>query len=174
MTYATGRHTLKGGFEARLNRDTTYFGISPNGEYDFGGGTAYATEAIPSESGTHDIHPGDPLPDTLSSFSLRQSLCLYDRHCATLLFERGTHRPGSDQSRITVSFFVQDTFKVNSRLTLDYGVRWDLYTPISERAHRTSTIVTTYGTRSSTSSIRSPVTRPTGTPGSRASRSRGR
>ena len=43
----TGSHAFKLGFEARINRDTTYFGISPNGEYDFGGGTAYATRIHP-------------------------------------------------------------------------------------------------------------------------------
>ena len=41
VTFATGKHTLKAGVEARLNRDTTYFGTSPNGEYDFGVGAAY-------------------------------------------------------------------------------------------------------------------------------------
>ena len=35
----------------RLNRDTTYFGISPNGEYDFGGGTAYSPVYIPRKAG---------------------------------------------------------------------------------------------------------------------------
>jgi hypothetical protein len=48
---------------------TTYFGIPPNGEYDFDGRTAYATQAIASASGKHNINPGDdPLPDTLSGF----------------------------------------------------------------------------------------------------------
>jgi hypothetical protein len=32
-----------------------------------------------------------------------------------------------------------------SRLTLDYGVHWDLYTPLTERARRTSTVVTANG-----------------------------
>ncbi len=30
-------------------------------------------------------------------------------------------------------------------LTLDYGVRWELYTPITERAHRTSAFRTING-----------------------------
>src|ERR1035438_3000432 len=41
-------------------------------------------------------------------------------------------------SRENYAFFLQDTWKINPGLTLDYGVRWDLYTPISERARRTS------------------------------------
>src|ERR1700719_1643239 len=66
----TDHHNLKWGLEARLNRDTTYFGISPNGEYDFGGGTVYSPDFIPSASGRHDVQPGQPLPDTLSSLLL--------------------------------------------------------------------------------------------------------
>ena len=48
----------------RANRDTTLFGISPNGEYQFGGGAAYSPVEIRSASGLHDIHAGDPLPDS--------------------------------------------------------------------------------------------------------------
>ena len=141
FTLATGAHTVKGGFEVRLNRDTTYFGISPNGEYDFGGGAAYATEPIPSASGTHNINPGDPLPDTLSSF-LSGSPFAYTLAIAPPYFSNGAHIGPAAINRENYSWFLQDTFKINHRLTLDYGVRWDLYTPISERAHRTSTIVT--------------------------------
>lgn len=146
VTYTAGKHAIKGGFEARLNRDTTYFGVSPNGEYDFGGGTAYATEFIPSASGTHDIHPGDPLPDTLSSF-LSGSPFAYTVAIAPPYFSNGAHIGPAAINRNNVSFFVQDAFKVNSRLTLDYGVRWDLYTPIAERAHRTATILTANGSQ---------------------------
>ena len=32
-------------------------------------------------------------------------------------------------------------------MTLDYGLRWELYTPITERAHRTSTVITANGTQ---------------------------
>ena len=55
VAYAVGPHSIHAGFEARINRDTTYFGISPNGEYAFGGGTAYSTTNIGSASGAHDI-----------------------------------------------------------------------------------------------------------------------
>jgi hypothetical protein len=141
FTLANGRHNIQGGFEARLNRDTTYFGISPDGEFDFGGGTAYASEFIPSASGTHNINPGDPLPDTLSSF-LSGSPFAYTISIAPPYFSNGAHIGPAAINRSNYSFFLQDTFKVNGRLTLDYGVRWDVYTPISERAHRTSTIIT--------------------------------
>src|SRR5260370_1103855 len=62
FAWTTARHAVKWGTEARLNRDTTYFGISPNGEYDFGGGTVYSPVFIPSASGRPDLHPAQPLP----------------------------------------------------------------------------------------------------------------
>jgi hypothetical protein len=144
ITYTAGRHAFKAGVEARLNRDTTYFGVSPNGEYDFGGGTAYATEFIPSASGQHNIQPGDPLPDTLSSF-LSGSPFAYTVAIAPPYFSNGAHIGPAAINRNNVSFFIQDTYKATSRLTLDYGVRWDLYTPISERARRTAAILTADG-----------------------------
>jgi hypothetical protein len=141
VTFSPGRHSFKAGIEARLNRDTTYFGLSPDGEYVFGGGAAYATEFIPSTSGTHDLHPGDLLPDTLSGF-LSGSPFAYTVGIAPPYFSNGAHIGPAAINRNNVNFFVQDTFKVNDRLTVDYGARWDLYTPISERAHRTSTVFT--------------------------------
>ena len=136
VSYTTSRHAIRVGFEARLNRDTTYFGISPNGEYDFGGGTAYATIAIPSQSGMHDIHPGDPLPDTLSGF-LSGSPVVYTVAVAPPEFSSGEHIGPAAINRSNYSFWIQDTWKVTPRFTLDYGLRYEVYTPITERAKRT-------------------------------------
>jgi hypothetical protein len=144
LSYAIAHHTFKAGFEARLNRDTTYFGISPNGEYDFGGGAAYADEAIPSQSGTHNISPGDLLPDTLSSF-LSGSPFVYTVAIAPSYFSNGAHIGPAAINRNNFSVYLQDTWKVTPRFTLDYGVRWELYTPITERARRTSSFLTVNG-----------------------------
>ncbi|MDE3150322.1 MAG: TonB-dependent receptor [Acidobacteriota bacterium] len=140
IAYITGRHAIKAGMEVRANRDSTYYGISPNGEYDFGGGIAYAHEFIPSASGTHDIHPGDPLPDTMSSF-LSGSPFAYTISIAPPYFSSGAHIGPAADSRNNVNAYIQDTWKVTSNFTLDYGVRWELYTPISERARRTSSFL---------------------------------
>jgi hypothetical protein len=146
VAYTTGNHAFKGGFEARLNRDTTYFGISPNGEYDFGGGTAYATGAITSQSGTHNIAVGGPLPDTLSAF-LSGSAFVYSAAVAPPYFSNGAHIGPAAVSRNNYSAWAQDTWKVTPRFTLDYGLRWELYTPITERGHRTGGFLTENGTQ---------------------------
>jgi hypothetical protein len=144
VSYTRGNHAFKAGVEVRLNRDTTYFGTQPNGEYDFGGGPAYATEAIPSDSGTHNINPGDLLPDTLSAL-LAGNPFAYTVAIATPGISGGEHIGPAAISRNNVSAFAQDTWKISPRLTLDYGLRWDLYTPITERAHRTSSFRTING-----------------------------
>ena len=144
VVFTTARHTLKAGFEARINRDTTYFGISPNGEYDFGGGTAYATEVIPSASGMHDIAAGDPLPDTLAGL-LSGSPFVYTVAVAPPYFSNGQHIGPAAINRSNFNGYLQDTWKVTPTLMLDYGLRWELYTPIQERAHRTSGFLTENG-----------------------------
>jgi hypothetical protein len=144
VTYIWSHHAIKAGIEVRLNRDTTYFGISPNGEYDFGGGSAYATEAIPSASGNHNLRPGDLLPDTLSSF-LSGSPFAYTRAIAPPYFSNGPHIGPAAINRNDVNWYVQDTWKITPRFTFDYGLRWELYTPISERARRTSGLVDVNG-----------------------------
>jgi hypothetical protein len=144
FTYAIGRHLLKAGGEVRLNRDTTYFGTSPNGEYDFGGGTSYSPVDIPSQSGAHDIHAGDALPDTLSSL-LTGSAFLYTTAVAPSYSSGGYHFGPAAISRNSGAVYIQDTWKVSDRFVFDYGFRYELYSPITERAKRTAGFLTIGG-----------------------------
>jgi hypothetical protein len=137
FTWTTARHVIKGGGEIRANRDTTYFGTSPNGEYDFGGGTAYSPANITSASGTHNIQAGDALPDTLSAL-LTGSTFVYTTAVAPPYASGGDHIGPAAISRTAAALYLQDTFKISDRFVLDYGIRYEVYTPIIERARRTA------------------------------------
>ncbi len=137
VSFTTASHAVKVGVDVRLNRDSTFFGISPNGEYDFGGGTAYSPAEIKSATGMHDVHVGDPLPDTLSAL-LTGSPFAYTRAVAPYYFSNGnTIGPAAD-SRSAFEAYVQDSWKATPRMVLNYGLRFELYTPLSDRARRAS------------------------------------
>ena len=137
VTFTTAAHAFKAGAEVRLWRDSSYFGVSPNGEYDFGGGTAYSPYEIPSQSGRHNVHVGDPLPDTLSAF-LTGSPFAYSRAVAPSYFSNGEKIGPAADSRTSYEAYVQDAWKATSRLVLNYGLRMEFYTPVSDRAGRGS------------------------------------
>ncbi len=139
LVWTKGKHSIKIGAEVRANRDTTYFGISPNGAYTFGGGTSYAPYNIQSLSGLHNIAAGQPLPDTLSAL-LTASAFTYVQAVAPSFFPQGNQIGVAAISRYNTNFYIQDSWKINARWLLEYGLRYEVYTPISERAHRTSGI----------------------------------
>jgi hypothetical protein len=139
FSYTMPHHAFRFGAEVRLNRDTTYFGTSPNGEYDFGGGTAYSRVEMSSASGAHLIHVGDPLPDTLSSF-LSGSPFAYTRAIAPPYFSNGEHIGPAAINRNQGAAWFQDAWKISNRFVLNYGLRYEAFTPITERARRTSSI----------------------------------
>ena len=132
-----GRHTFKAGGEVRANRDTTVFGISPNGAYQFGGGTAYATVPIRSASGAHDIAIGDPLPDALTGL-LTASAFTYSAAVAPTLFSQGASIGDSAIHRDAYNFYFQDTWKVSDRFTVNAGLRYEIESRIREQEKRTS------------------------------------
>jgi hypothetical protein len=144
LSWKLQKHAFKAGAEFRANRDTTYFGLSPNGSYTFGGGTAYAPFPIHSLSGTHDIAAGAPLPDTLSAL-LTASPFAYTLAVAPAYFPQGDQIGVAAISRYDTNLFFEDTWKVSDRIVLDYGLRYEVYTPISERAKRTSSLYTLEG-----------------------------
>jgi len=110
MVYTRGSHSFKWGAELRFNRDTTIFGMNPNGLYTFGGGTAYSPVLIPSASGQNDIHPGDPLPDSLN----RSSDCdaySFTVTAAAKLTPKGNKFDAAAVLREAYNFYFQDSWK---------------------------------------------------------------
>ena len=137
FTWIRGRHTIKAGAEVRANRDTTWYGTGPNGQYQFGGGTAYSPVEIRSATGTHDIHIGDPLPDALSGL-LSGSAFTYIIGVAPLNFAQGAHIGDSAIHRDAYNAYIQDSWKVTPRLVVNLGLRYEADTPIREQDKRTS------------------------------------
>jgi len=137
FSFVHGAHAMKWGVETRFNRDTTIFDINPDGLYTFGGGTAYAQSAIPSASGQHDIHPGDALPDTLSAF-LTGTPFSYSISSAPIYFPQGNHLGEDAERRSAYNFYFQDAWKVSPRLSLNYGLRYEVNSRIAEAHHLTS------------------------------------
>jgi len=137
MSYTHGTHSFKWGVELRFNRDSTIFGLNPNGLYTFGGGTAYSPVLIPSASGLHDIHPGDPLPDSLTGL-LTATPFSYTVTAAASLTPQGNKFDEAAVRREAYNFYFQDTWKATARLSVNYGLRYDLNSQIHEAKHRTS------------------------------------
>jgi hypothetical protein len=137
MSLVHKSHAFKWGVEVRLNRDTTIFGTDPNGAYSFGGGTAYSPVLIPSASGTHDIHPGDPLPDSLTGL-LTATPYSYGVIVASIFTATGDRFDEAAVRREAFNFYFQDAWKATSRLTLNYGLRYEVNSRIQEAENRTS------------------------------------
>ena len=137
LVYRRGSHSFKWGAELRFNRDSTIFGMNPNGLYTFGGGTAYSPVMIPSASGQHDIHRGDPLPDSLTGL-LTATPYSYTVTAAASLTPKGDRFDEAAVRREAYNFYFQDSWKATARLSVSYGLRYEVNSRIHEAKHRTS------------------------------------
>jgi hypothetical protein len=140
MTWTHGSHNFKWGVEIRVNKDSTIFGTNPNGQYAFGGGTAYSRVFIPSASGQHNIEPGAPLPDALTGL-LTATPFSYTVTAASNATPTGKRFDEAAVRREAYNFYFLDSWKVNSRLNVNYGLRYELNSRIKEANDRTSVAV---------------------------------
>ena len=137
MSFLRESHSLKWGVEFRFNRDATIFGTNPNGLYTFGGGAAYSPVHIVSASGLHDIQVGDPLPDSLTGL-LTATPYDYNVTAAASFTPQGDRFDEAAVRREAYNFYVQDNWKATSRLTINYGLRYEVNSRIHEAERRTS------------------------------------
>lgn len=140
MIYVHGAHTFRWGAEIRMNKDATIFGTNPGGVYSFGGGTAYSPVRINSASGLHDIQPGDPLPDALTGL-LTATPYSYSITAAAAVTPVGGKFDEAAVRREAYNFYFQDSWKIASKWSVNYGLRYELNSRIKEAKHRTSVAV---------------------------------
>jgi hypothetical protein len=107
LTWVKGNHTFKFGVDIRRARFDQYYYFDVNGEFTF------------NNSGPNAIFPGDG-----------------DNYAEFLLGLTDTYTQGSGQRediRATAVYpFVQDSWKIKPNLTLNYGLRWELNTPLTD------------------------------------------
>ncbi|HUL32283.1 MAG TPA: carboxypeptidase-like regulatory domain-containing protein [Candidatus Eisenbacteria bacterium] len=137
MAYIHGSHSFKWGGEIRMNRDSTVFATNPNGIYVFGGGTAYSPVFISSASGQHNIQAGDPLPDSLLGL-LTATPYEYTILAPYRLTPTGSKFDEAAVRRESYNLYFQDFWKASSRLSINYGLRYELNSRIKEAQNRTS------------------------------------
>ncbi len=137
MVWARGPHSLKWGAEVRLNKDTTIFGMNPNGVYTFGGGSAYSPVEIRSASGQHDVAPGSILPDALTGL-LTATPYSYSVTAAADVTPIGDRFDEAAVRREAYNFYSQDTWKISPRWSATYGLRYEINSRITEAKNRTS------------------------------------
>lgn len=140
MALTRGSHAFKWGVEIRVNRDSTIFGVNPNGVYDFGGGPAYCCrdgKTITSASGTHDIGVGEKLPDSLTQL-LTATPYSYNIMAPANVTPLGDRFNEAGVRREAYNFYFQDAWKATPQLTVSYGLRYEVNSRIHEATKRTS------------------------------------
>ena len=106
-----------------------------------GGGAAYSPVAIRSASGGHNIAAGDPLPDTLTGF-LTATPFSYTVTAAPPMFPQGGDMGAAAVRRQAYNLFVQDRWTISGRLSLSYGLRYEVNSTIREAKKQEAGFVT--------------------------------
>ena len=115
LTWTKGEHTLKGGMEYRKIMGNIHSNGGQAGNFTFGRGS----------TGLLGVNSGSPIASFLlgavdsANATFRAVDSAYPRQNAWI-------------------FFGGDTWNVNEKLTFDYGLRWDYYSPSSEKYDRFS------------------------------------
>ena len=112
LTKISGNHTLKFGVDIRRQQFNQFYYYNVNGEFNYYGGG-------PNDVGAANLYPNFllGLPDTF-----------------------GEGSPQSENVRNTgLYLFAQDSWKIKPNLTLNYGLRWELNTPLADISQHVET-----------------------------------
>jgi hypothetical protein len=114
MTYTIGAHTLKWGADFRRRQLTIYQTNQGNGRFNF------------SPALTDSRQPAGSGGDSMASFLLGYPTLIAHDYTQNWPGERGSE----------IGLYVADDWRISKNLTLNYGLRWDYFSPYSEVANR--------------------------------------
>jgi hypothetical protein len=121
LTYTFAKHQLRFGGEFRRSRADVFYQRNARGTFAFDGTQGPWASAA-------------SIPDNLKSLS--DFLAGY---VSSSTITRGDRQ--RDYYVNAFNWFVQDTFRIRPNLSLDYGVRWEYFDPISDPTNRISTFI---------------------------------
>jgi hypothetical protein len=110
LTWVRGNHTLKLGFDTRIQQSNNYQPSSESGSYTFASALT-GNPQVPSGTGS-----------STATFMLGQ---VSSATIATFL--------GESESGYSISPYVQDDYRIRPNLTLNLGLRWDFQPWATER-----------------------------------------
>jgi hypothetical protein len=112
LTKITGNHTMKFGVDVRRQQFNQFYYFNVNGEFDYYGG------------GPNDLEAGD----------------LFGNYMLGLPDTYGQGSAQSEAVRNTGFYlYAQDSWKLKPNLTLNYGLRWELNTPLADVSQHVET-----------------------------------
>lgn len=110
LNWVKGNHTYKMGAEYRLEKYPNYSVSDTAGRYTFGNSTQQTSlQGLNVSQGFHGFNFASFMMGDLSAVSLNQPLA-------------------SNTVKSQWALYAQDTWKLTRKLTVDYGLRWDLGT----------------------------------------------
>ncbi|HEV2175800.1 MAG TPA: carboxypeptidase regulatory-like domain-containing protein [Terriglobia bacterium] len=118
LSRVVGKHTLKFGVDGRRQQFNQLLYFNVNGDYTFFGGGAN-DPGLTDANGNSDLFPNYllGLPDS------------YTQGSAQLEAVRSS----------SLYLYAQDSWKLKTNLTMNYGLRWELNTPLADKFHRIQT-----------------------------------
>ena len=123
LIWIRGRHSMKFGTELRKEEFTIFEQNAPRGDMSYG--PDFTT------------NPGDPIDPTTGNFTGGDDIASFllgvpdSANIASLT--------GPDYHRNTFAFFAQDDIRVTDRLTLNLGLRYELFMPVTEGRNQQGT-----------------------------------
>jgi hypothetical protein len=119
LVWVKGSHSIKFGGEQRLFFNNFWQPDNPTGLFNFG------PDATNQQPGNGIVTQGDPFASFLLGFGDNTSGPL------------NIKPPVANKSKET-AFYIQDDWKVNAKLTLNIGLRYEWSTPYTERYNRST------------------------------------